>query len=267
MRIFFHFIILVFTFFFIDFEFASAELKTSDRLFAPQKVEFERPLFYLEQIALQQKTMAGDQQAEFETALRYYYGFSRRLDVPFKQNYENALKWFEKAYRQEHVDSTYFLGIMYLKAQGTEQNYNRAIGYFKLAGNKGLVQATHMLALLSYELYEKTELSDFYHSDYLTDAKALFKTLANKQDPRAAFNLAIIKLATEVETRFLLAEINDLLLIAIKGFAKSLDKQSSMQVMELVTQKDLKDKEKMRKIYNNTFVGIGLKKLKSYYDF
>lgn len=229
----------------------------SDKTFpflGPEELKLERPLFKESQITLQPKALAGDVEAEYETALRYYYGYVRRLDVPFYQSYEKAAYWFKKAVSQRHPESAYFLGIMYMSGTGVSKDNYKAIQYLAFAKEKGIKQATYALAELSFNLYKSSDKLDFYKPDYLVDAKRLYKELADKKEPRAVYNLALLRYATENHTRYLKEEIGDLLLKAVKGFSEQKNEKLSIKTINLIRKWDLPTIKQAQDVFNHKFI-------------
>jgi TPR repeat protein len=219
-----------------------------------EKLELSRPLFDQNQITLQPMALSGNTDAEFETALRYYFGYVKRLDVPFYKSYSNAAVWFAKAAQKGHALSSYFLGNMYYHGQGVPQDAHRAMQYLGFARKEGINQATYTLAELSYTLYTQSDNLDFYKPDYLADAKSLYKTLADKGEPQAAYNLALIRMATEDNTRYLKQEASELLLSAVEGFSTKNDRETSLKALELMRKWDLKAEDQARSVFNQTFL-------------
>ncbi|MCA6070472.1 MAG: sel1 repeat family protein [Endomicrobium sp.] len=63
-----------------------------------------------------------------------------------KQNYIEALKWFQKAAANESVVAQYNLGVMYYRGLGVVQpNYTEALKWFQKAAEKGHVGAQRVL--------------------------------------------------------------------------------------------------------------------------
>ena len=81
----------------------------------------------------------GDAGLQFVVGGMYMFGDG------FEQNYEEAVKWFEKAAAQGLVDAKFFLGSMYECGEGVEKNYETAFKWFKEAADLGDKEAIKIL--------------------------------------------------------------------------------------------------------------------------
>ena len=81
----------------------------------------------------------GDAGLQFVVGGMYMFGDG------FEQNYEEAVKWFEKAAAQGLVDAKFFLGSMYECGEGVEKNYETAFKWFKEAAELGDKEAIEIL--------------------------------------------------------------------------------------------------------------------------
>uniref|UniRef100_A0A4W5REX8 Uncharacterized protein n=1 Tax=Hucho hucho TaxID=62062 RepID=A0A4W5REX8_9TELE len=62
------------------------------------------------------------------------------------QNYELALKYFQKAAEQGWVDGQLQLGTMYYNGIGVKRDYKQALKFFNLASQAGHILAFYNLA-------------------------------------------------------------------------------------------------------------------------
>lgn len=67
-----------------------------------------------------------------------------------KEDYKDALEWFEKAAKQGHSDAQWFLGYMYDKGKGVKQNYSKAAKWYEKAGDQGHTTAQWTLGYFYY---------------------------------------------------------------------------------------------------------------------
>ena len=80
-----------------------------------------------------------------DAGLQFVVGGMYMLGDGFEQNYEEAVKWFEKAAAQGLVDAKFFLGSMYECGEGVEKNYDTAFKWFKEAADLGDKEAMGIL--------------------------------------------------------------------------------------------------------------------------
>jgi TPR repeat protein len=75
--------------------------------------------------SLREPAAAGDAQAQFALANRYFYG----VGVP--QDYSQALLWYNKSANQGFAPAQNLLGYMYQHKFGVPRDYKRALAYYR----------------------------------------------------------------------------------------------------------------------------------------
>ena len=60
-------------------------------------------------------------------------------------NYEEALKWYQKAAYQGHIIAQYNIGVFYHKGLGVTQDYKKAMEWYKKAANQGYADAQNAI--------------------------------------------------------------------------------------------------------------------------
>ncbi|MDP2092092.1 MAG: tetratricopeptide repeat protein, partial [Pseudohongiella sp.] len=65
-----------------------------------------------------------------------------------RENFEEALRWYQEAARQGHRDSQYNLGVMYLNGLGAEANLTVALTWFSMAADSGSADAQYNAAVM-----------------------------------------------------------------------------------------------------------------------
>ena len=88
----------------------------------------------------QHSTEASDAQDALLAGLKYYES----------QNYEEALKWLQKAADQGNTTGQSFLGSMYYFGRGVPQNYEEALKWFRKAADQGDAKAQVKLGHMYY---------------------------------------------------------------------------------------------------------------------
>ena len=69
-----------------------------------------------------------------------------------KPDYEQAIKWYEKAAKQNHADAQYQLGLCYEKGQGVKQDLKMARKWFEKAAKNGSTKASKKLQIMKMSL-------------------------------------------------------------------------------------------------------------------
>ena len=77
---------------------------------------------------------------------QYNIGFMYQNGEGVQKDFNQAVKWFEKAADQGDVQAQYSLGMMYLN----EKDYKRAPYWFKQASNQGNAQAQYNLGMIYF---------------------------------------------------------------------------------------------------------------------
>lgn len=76
---------------------------------------------------------------------QYYLGIMFRNGKGGKQNYADAVKWFEKAAGVGHKESEYCLGRAYYTGDGIEQNFGLAVSWYRKAAEQGYADAQNII--------------------------------------------------------------------------------------------------------------------------
>lgn len=92
---------------------------------------------------LMQAAMCGDVEAQTYLGYLYYEGEG------VEQNYNEAVKWYKKAAKQDYAPAQLALGECYYFGECVEQDYKKAVYWYE----KGLKQEKHLVA----EYGEETE--------------------------------------------------------------------------------------------------------------
>ena len=87
----------------------------------------------------------GDAQAQFNLGVMYYQGKG------VKQNFKEALKWFQKAAEQGLAEAQSNLGVMYAKGQGMARDYKEAVKWYRKAADQGLAAAQASLGMMYFQ--------------------------------------------------------------------------------------------------------------------
>lgn len=219
----------------------------------PAKLEVDRPLFDLYYTDLQDKTLDGDVSAYMEGGLRYYYGFSRRLDMQTPKDYKAASRWFYEAAMKGNDKAAYYLGTMYLRGQGVPAEYKTAIWWLSKASKQGLNQATYMLGNVYYQMSSDKRFPESYREFYFEQAKINYKLLDGIAYSRALFNLAYISLKHNDVTRFIKADANGYLMRALPGFIAENDRANAYETLKLMKFNKLADYKKAEELFNANF--------------
>lgn len=79
------------------------------------------------------KAEAGDPEAQNEIGLIYFYGKGVR------KNYPEAVKWFDRAVKQDNYQAYYNLGVCYENGYGVEKDEYMAMDLYDTAYTKGKI--------------------------------------------------------------------------------------------------------------------------------
>lgn len=222
-------------------------------LLEPEELKVERPLFNVYYTDLQTKTLDGDVKAYLEGGLRYYYGFSRRLDVQTQKDYGTAARWFYEAAMKGDGQAAYFLGMMYLRGQGVKAEYKAAIYWLSKANHKGIVQAKYMLAYVFYQMSLDERFPESYREFYFKQAEVKLKELDDLGDPRGLYASAYLTLKYKDLTRFTQAEANDYLLRAMQGFVLKQDEKNADDTLRMLKFNKLDGYKQAEDMFNANF--------------
>jgi hypothetical protein len=69
-----------------------------------------------------------------------------------EQDFEEALKWYQKAAEQGLAEAQNNLGLMYYKGQGVEQNYVTAYAWASIAAANGFEIAKETTSIIAKEM-------------------------------------------------------------------------------------------------------------------
>ena len=92
----------------------------------------------------QPKAEAGDAEAQFQLGQMYALGHG------FKQNFNSALEWYEKAAAQGNAKARTALGLLYYYGAGVEQNIDKAGEWFEKAAAQDNAIAQRTLGFIAY---------------------------------------------------------------------------------------------------------------------
>lgn len=120
----------------------------------------------------------GDASAEFQVARRYADGMG------VKQDFKEALKWYQRSASRGFALSQYRLGTLYERGLGVEKDVRRARAWYERAASLDNVKAMHNLAVLATG-------SASGKPDYVT-ASRWFTQAAERGLGDSQFNLAIL---------------------------------------------------------------------------
>ncbi len=83
----------------------------------------------------QQIARNGDAEAQYELGQFYYNG--QYQGEQRRQDFSQALFWFEQASLKGHAQAQYYLGLMFYRGEGVPENYIQAFILFKMAAVNG----------------------------------------------------------------------------------------------------------------------------------
>ena len=110
---------------------------------APALAE-EAPNYIEDMKRWQPKAEAGDAEAQFQLGQMYALGHG------FKQNFQSALEWYEKAAAQGNAKARTALGLLYYYGSGVEQNIDKAGEWFEKAAAQDNAIAQRTLGFIAY---------------------------------------------------------------------------------------------------------------------
>ena len=222
-------------------------------LLEPEELKVDRPLFNLYYTDLQTQTLDGNVEAYLEGGLRYYYGYSRRLDVQTAKDYPTAARWFYEAAMKGSSTASYYLGFMYLRGQGVKAEYKAAIYWLSKASKEGLSQAKYMLSYAFYQMYLDKRFPESYRDFYYKQALVKLKELDNLGDPRGLYASAYLTLKYEDLTRFTQATANDYLLRAMQGFVLKGERANAYETLKMLKFNKLEGYKQAEELFNKNF--------------
>lgn len=63
-------------------------------------------------------------------------------------NFEEAIKWYQRAAKQDHAESQFSLGLVYHKGDGVNQNLKEAVKWYQRAAKQGHASAQNSLSVM-----------------------------------------------------------------------------------------------------------------------
>ncbi|MGI9517791.1 MAG: STAS domain-containing protein [Pirellulaceae bacterium] len=84
---------------------------------------------------------SGDLNAQFN------YGKCLEAGQGVNQDFEAAVRWYDKAAKQGHVDSQHALGVAYAYGIGVPQDFDAAFGWYKKAADQGHAEAQYWIGV------------------------------------------------------------------------------------------------------------------------
>lgn len=214
----------------------------------------ERPYIKLSYSQLHTLTLEkADADAFFEGALRYYYGYSKRLDVPFPKDYKAASLWFYEAGKLDHPLAAFYLGNMYLKGQGLPVDTKSALWWLEKARSLGLIEATQQLSNLYFKSYQNEKLPSTYRDIYLKTTKKYLKDLMDKDYAYAYYDSALVVLKSNDITRFIKADADKLMMTALDRLIKINDKTACYDVLRAMNYYKLPSYKQAQDLFNKKY--------------
>lgn len=232
----------------------SAFAQTPFKFLETPEVEITRPYLNLEYTSLHALTLdKKDADAYFEGGLRYYYGYLKRLDVPYPKDYAAAAMWFHEAGMQNHPLGAYYSANMYIKAQGVKHDPKSAIWWLEKAEGLGVTQATQKLYGVYYSLSQNKQTISSYKGLYLKKAISYLDGLIARNYPYAYYDKAVLLLETNDVTRFIIADAEKLLIPALNLFIARDDQKNSYNVLKLMKYYKMPSYKNGLKDFNTAF--------------
>jgi uncharacterized protein len=146
---------------------------------AYDEADYDRALQLLRPLA-----QRGDREAQFLLAEIHYFGHGST-----EKNDAEAVKYYEQAARQGHVEAMFRLGYLYASGQGVEQSGARAAEWYVRAANGGKLEAAIALA----EMYTDGLIVPGDERR----ARQWWTVAAVRGSAEGAFNLALNYMSTE----------------------------------------------------------------------
>jgi TPR repeat protein len=89
---------------------------------------------------LRERAGQGDADAQYTIAAHYATGFRT------KKNRREAVKWYQRAALQKHVDAAWNFGWMLVRGEGVRPNVKNGMRWIRRAAKNGSVDAMKFLA-------------------------------------------------------------------------------------------------------------------------
>jgi len=93
---------------------------------------------------LTERANSGESDAEFQLGAVYHDG------KIVKQDFEQAISWFEKSAKQNDTRAQFNLGVMYYTGEGVKQDFTKARAYFEAAAQQKNARAQFNLGVMYY---------------------------------------------------------------------------------------------------------------------
>lgn len=149
--------------------------------------------FSLVPTKLTELAKAGDARAEFNLGVSYYYGNG------VKQDYAEALKWYQKAAEHGNERAQYNLASLYADGLGTTRDAAKAAQWYAKAAEKGDVASHLALARIysyggnnlqpdyakAYKYYEEASLKGSDEAEFNVGGMCLFGAGTEQNVPKA----------------------------------------------------------------------------------
>ena len=116
---------------------------------APALAE-DAPNYIEEMKRWQPKAEAGDAEAQFRLGQMYALGHG------FKQNFNSAIEWYEKAAAQGNAKARIALGVLYFHGTGVEKNKDKAREWFEKAAAQNNPVAQDLMGWLARQAKDYT---------------------------------------------------------------------------------------------------------------
>ena len=113
-----------------------------------------------------------------------FAGFDEGVSAFERKDYEAALRELRAAAQNGDAGADYYLGRMYLMAEGVAADYKQAVRYFRKAAAKGNANAQFYLGVLYY-------LGEGVSRDY-SEAVKWYAAAAAQGDPDAQYYLGVM---------------------------------------------------------------------------
>ena len=118
----------------------------------------------------QPKAEAGDAEAQFQQGQMYALGHG------FKQNFNSALEWYEKAAAQGNAKARTALGLLYYYGVGVEENTEKASEWFEKAAAQDEPNAQRYLGIIAYKEKDYSQAKQWWEQ---AAAKGYAPAMAN----------------------------------------------------------------------------------------
>ena len=91
---------------------------------------------------LRRRAEEGDAKAQYDLGKIYTVGLG------VSQDYQQAIKWYERAADQGFAAAQFMMGFLYEQGKGVRRDYSRALEYYRAAAGQGHTTAANNLATL-----------------------------------------------------------------------------------------------------------------------